>query len=202
MTRVCLVAAVLMSCADPNRTPQTQGTLDWQPCALQVDERGQPTQCTRTTMPLWWDDPEGSTVELFAQRHLSGGGERVLWLLPGGPGQTGAVYEDLVKALGARLSDTDLYVFEHRGVGRSSRLGCPDQESPDSEEGIDISPDEWPACLDAVLAEVGDDLAAYSSAAAADDLAEWIRLTAEGREVFVYGGSYGTTLAHRFLQRH
>ncbi|MEN0061380.1 MAG: alpha/beta fold hydrolase [Myxococcota bacterium] len=201
MFRICL-AALFMACADPNRAPQTTGDLSWEPCPLRADERGQPTQCTTTAMPLWWDDPEGDTVELFAQRHLSAGGERVLWLLPGGPGQTGAVYEDIIKRLASRLPETDLYVFEHRGVGRSSRLGCPLQEAPDSEDGIDVSPNEWPNCLESVVTEVGDDLAAYSSQAAADDLAEWIRLTAEGREVYVYGASYGTTLAHRFLQRH
>jgi pimeloyl-ACP methyl ester carboxylesterase len=87
-------------------------------------------------------------------------------------------------------------------VGRSTRLGCPVQEDPTSEEGVDVSGAEWPACLEAVQAEWGADLAAFTSAAAADDLAEWIRLTAADRPAFVYGGSYGTTLGHRFLQRH
>lgn len=202
MLRFWCLGGLWVACSDPNRTPLTEGVLTWEPCALQADDRGQPTQCTRTAMPLWWDEPDGATIELFAQRHLSDRGDRVLWMLPGGPGQAGAVYEGSVEMLARRLPHTDLYVFEHRGVGRSSRLSCPDQEAPDSDEGVDISAAEWPACLDAVLADVGSDLAAYSSRAAADDLAEWIRLTARDREVFVYGASYGTTLAHRFLQRH
>lgn len=196
-------ALALVGCADPNRRPQGDGPIAWEPCALRHDGKGQPTQCATTGMPLVWDDPDGPSIELFAQRHLRrGGASRVLWMLAGGPGQTGAVYESYVKDLARSLPDTDLYVFEHRGVGRSTRLGCPEQEHPDSDEGVDISSDEWPACLDAVQAEWGEDLAAFSSAAAADDLAAWIRQTSDGREVFVYGGSYGTTLAHRFLQRH
>ncbi|MCB9675754.1 MAG: alpha/beta fold hydrolase [Alphaproteobacteria bacterium] len=205
MTPRCLAlvgALALGACGDPNRDGRVEGEVAWEPCPLQVDGKGQPTQCATIEVPLWWDAPGGATIELFAQRHLSARGERVLWMLPGGPGQTGAVYETYVKSLARALPDTDLYVFEHRGVGRSTRLSCPVQEDPDSEEGIDVSAAEWPGCLDAVVAEWGDDLAAFSSAAAADDLAAWIDATADGREVFVYGASYGTTLAHRFLQRH
>jgi pimeloyl-ACP methyl ester carboxylesterase len=193
----------MVACTDPNRTPQTENDVAWEECPLQVDGRGPPTQCATVELPLWWDDPDGAAITSFAQRHLAtGGASRILWMLPGGPGQTGAVYEGYVKDLARALPDTDVYLFEHRGVGRSTRLGCPDQEDPTSDGGVDVSDDEWAACLDAVVSEWGDDLAAFSSAAAADDLAEWIRLTANGREVFVYGGSYGTTLAHRFLQRH
>lgn len=200
--RSLLVAGLVAGCSNPNGEPLTEGDVAWEPCALQVDGKGPTTQCATTEMPLWWDDPEGERIELFAQRHLARDGRRVLWMLPGGPGQTGAVYESYVKDLAGTLKDTDVYVFEHRGVGRSTRLSCPDQEDPGSDDGIDVSLAEWPDCLAAARAEWGDDLAAFSSRAAADDLAEWIRLTADGREVFVYGGSYGTTLAHRFLQHH
>ncbi len=201
--RYPLLAVGMIACSDPNRTPLTEGELTWEPCPLQVDGKGPNTQCTTVQMPLRWEDPDGPTLELFAQRSLAdGGGERVLWLLPGGPGQTGAVYESYVKSLQRELPHTDLYLFEHRGVGRSTRLGCVDEEDPDSEGGIDITTAEWPGCLAAVEEEWGDDLAAFSSAAAADDLAEWLRLTAQDRPAYVYGGSYGTTLGHRFLQRH
>ncbi|MEZ4322340.1 MAG: alpha/beta hydrolase [Myxococcota bacterium] len=199
-----LLGLVLVgACSNPNREAVVENGVSWEPCPLQVDEKGPITQCARRDVPLWWDAPDGRTIELFAQRHLSGG-ERVLWMLPGGPGQTGAVYESYVKDLAKQkaFADTDLYVFEHRGVGRSTRLGCADEEDPASDGGIDITAAEWPSCLATVQAEWGDDLAAFSSSAAADDLADWIAATAEGREVFVYGGSYGTTLAHRFLQRH
>jgi pimeloyl-ACP methyl ester carboxylesterase len=190
-------------CADPNRRPVTDGDVAWETCALQADGDGPPTQCATVEMPLWWDDPDAGSIELFAQRHLSGADDaRVLWMLPGGPGQTGAVFESYVKALARELPRTDLYVFEHRGVGRSTRLSCPDAEDVGSDDGIDVTLDEWPGCIEHVVAEWGDDLAAFSSTEAAHDLAEWIRLTASGREVFVYGGSYGTTLGHRFLQHH
>ncbi len=203
MRAATLVLMVAAACSDPNADPVVEGDLAWEPCPLFAEGKDHPkAQCTTTRAPLWWDDPEGPTIELFAQRRITGDASRVLWMLPGGPGQSGAVFETYVKDLADELPDTDLYVFEHRGVGRSTRLGCPAQEADGSEEGIDVSASEWPDCLDAVLDEWGEDLAAFSSAAAADDLAAWIERTAAGREVFVYGGSYGTTLAHRFLQRH
>ncbi|MBX2797813.1 MAG: alpha/beta hydrolase [Myxococcales bacterium] len=199
---IALIPLLSLACSDPNREPLTEGELSWEPCALQVDDKGPTTQCTTAQMPLWWDEPDADQIELFAQRHLSKAGDQVLWLLPGGPGQTGAVLEGYLKTLSKELVDTDIYLFEHRGVGRSTRLSCPDQEDPASDGGIDVTTEEWPDCLAAAEAEWGEDLAAFSSANAADDLAEWIRLTAQGRPAFVYGGSYGTTLSHRFLQRH
>lgn len=201
--RTHLLWLAAAACSDPNRNPVVDGGVRWATCALQVDGKGPPTQCATIDLPLWPDEPDGPTIELFAQRHLAdGGGDRVLWMLPGGPGQTGAVYESFVKDFDRALPHTDLYLFEHRGVGRSTRLGCPDQEAPQSDEGIEVSGDEWPACLDAVVDEWGDDLAAFSSTNAAHDLAAWIELTAGDRPTFVYGGSYGTTLGHRFLQHH
>lgn len=201
--RLPFVPLALAACSNANRGSVVQGGVGWERCPLQVDGKGPPTQCATVDVPLWPDEPDGPTIELFAQRHLArGGGDRVLWLLPGGPGQTGAVYESFVEDLDHALPHTDLYLFEHRGVGRSTRLGCPDQEDPASDGGIDVTGDEWPECLDRVLGDWGDDLAAFSSVNAAADLRGWIELTAAGRPTFVYGGSYGTTLAHRFLQRH
>ncbi|MEQ1568670.1 MAG: hypothetical protein ABMA64_23730 [Myxococcota bacterium] len=147
--RLPFVPLALAACSNANRGSVVQGGVGWERCPLQVDGKGPPTQCATVDVPLWPDEPDGPTIELFAQRHLArGGGDRVLWLLPGGPGQTGAVYESFVEDLDHALPHTDLYLFEHRGVGRSTRLGCPDQEDPASDGGIDVTGDEWPACLD------------------------------------------------------
>ncbi len=198
-----VLLAFAAACSNVNGDTVVEGDLTWTTCPLQADGKGPPTQCATMQAPLWPDDPEGPTIELFAQRHLAGDdGDRVLWMLPGGPGQSGAVYESYVQDLDKALPNTDIYLFEHRGVGRSTRLGCPDEEDPESDGGIDVTENEWATCLDVVVAEWGDDLAAFSSTNAASDLALWIEATAAGRPTFVYGGSYGTTLGHRFLQLH
>lgn len=203
MLRAPYVLLALAACVDPNREPLNEGDLSWEPCPLRFDGKGPPSQCVTTEMPLRWSDPSGEQIDLFAQRWLAGkDSSRAIWMLPGGPGQSGAVYESYVKDLARELPDTDIYLFEHRGVGRSTRLSCPEEESPSSEDGIDVSLSEWPSCLASVGSEWGDDLSAFSSVEAAHDLAEWVSLANSDQQTFVYGGSYGTTLAHRFLQRY
>ena len=160
----------LAACVDPNREPLNEGDLSWEPCPLRFDGKGPPSQCVTTEMPLRWSDPSGEQIDLFAQRWLAGkDSSRAIWMLPGGPGQSGAVYESYVKDLARELPDTDIYLFEHRGVGRSTRLSCPEEESPSSEDGIDVSLSEWPSCLASVGSEWGDDLSAFSSVEAAHD---------------------------------
>lgn len=197
-------ATLAVACADPNGEPADDGGLAWEPCPLFVEGRARLTaQCATARVPLRWEEPEGETIELFVQRRLTGeDNPRQLWMLAGGPGQSSAVYETYVQDLDGKLAGTDLYLFEHRGVGRSTRLGCPAQEADDSDEGIDVSADEWPDCLDAVVAEHGDGLQAFTIDEAAHDLDHLVGRLRGEQQVFVYGGSYGTTLAHRFLQHH
>lgn len=197
-----LLPLLVLACANPNRETAVTGELRWEPCPLRYEDEGRPwAQCVTADLPLWWDDPEGETIEVFAQRRLPDQEvERQLWMLAGGPGQSATVYEEYVLDLQDAIPGTEILLYEHRGVGRSTRLSCPDQEADGSEEGIDVSAAEWPDCLAAVQEEWGEDLAAFSVDAAAFDL-EHLLTQAEGEvPVFVYGGSYGTTLGWRFLQ--
>jgi pimeloyl-ACP methyl ester carboxylesterase len=101
------------------------------------------------------------------------------------------------------MPEFDLYVIDHRGVGYSSPLTCPDQESADSEGGGYIDLDEWPACITWLNENLGDALHAYSTRNAAHDLAGFIDATREpGKPVFVWGASYGTYLAERYMLLH
>lgn len=198
---VALLLAVSASCHDPNADPADDGGIDWQTCPLYVEGKDKPlAQCATVAVPLRHDAPDGDTVELFVQRRLGDGATRQVWMLAGGPGQPGSVFEGYIDDLSRADPATDWYTLDHRGVGRSTRLSCPDAEDPDSADGIDVAADEWPGCLAALEAEWGEDLAAFSSTEAARDLEALITRTEAG-DVFVYGGSYGTTLAHRFLQR-
>jgi pimeloyl-ACP methyl ester carboxylesterase len=125
----------------------------------------------------------------------------VLWYLTGGPGGAGtSVLERLHARVSAHLPDVDLYTLDHRGTGGSEPLACPVQEAPASEGGIRITPAEATACIDHLRRRHGDRLAAMSTTQSALDLAVLIRATATGREVFVWGGSYGSYWAHRHLQ--
>jgi pimeloyl-ACP methyl ester carboxylesterase len=160
--------------------------------------------CAAVPLPLDHAKAGGETLPIFVSRYpaKSGTAKAQLWLLQGGPGGSGDVFKQVIETFFASaLPDVDFYVLEHRGVGESSRLGCPVEEDPKSPEGVTITQDEWPACIAALKAKWGDKLAHFTTTADAEDLAQLIERTREpNKKVFVYGGSYGTTRALRFLQ--
>ena len=112
------------------------------------------------------------TIGLFVKRFRgapSSGPRKQLWLLQGGPGFSGADFEPFVRAFTSEVTNLDVYLPDHRGTGRSSRLGCP-QEDPSSPGGFSITPAEWPACLASVKAQWGPRLNGFTTTDAARDL--------------------------------
>lgn len=176
---------------------------DWASCPLFVDQPDGPAaECATFDVPLRWSDPAGPTIGVFVQRLR--GEEPIrgqLWLLEGGPGGSGADFDEWMQELHAIDPSLDLYAVDHRGVGRSTRLDCPAQETPDSEWGISIAPEEAAACRDTLVARWGDDLGEFSATGAAMDLGRLIELMEQpGQARYVYGVSYGTYWAHRYLE--
>lgn len=174
------------------------GEIAWAPCPEDYL-----TECASVEMPADWASEGSRTIPVLAARTLakSGAGKMQLWLLQGGPGGSGNVFKGFVEAYADYLPDVDFYVLEHRGVGESTRLGCAAEEDPTSEGGASISASEWPSCLETLKTTWGDDLAGFTTSNDARDLQRFIELTREPeKQVFVYGASYGTTRAFRFLQ--
>jgi pimeloyl-ACP methyl ester carboxylesterase len=177
--------------------------VDWTPCPLHTEGDGPDAECANVPVPLDPSRPDGESVTLFVKRYRPKGGRglRALWMLQGGPGASGHVFEGLSEAFATRFPDVDYYMPDHRGTGRSTRLGCAAQEAESSDGGIFITDAEWPACLDAVRATWGDRLMAFNATNAAHDLGRLIAATrTPAQPVFVFGVSYGTYLAHRYLQ--
>jgi pimeloyl-ACP methyl ester carboxylesterase len=177
--------------------------LVFEPCTLDFGPLSMlEAECARPAVPVRWDRPEGRTIDLWVMRYGDHAAPRAqVWMLQGGPGASGYDYGPLIYRLAGFERTIEFLTLDHRGVGESARLGCPVQEGAASEEGAAIADAEWPACLDAVRAEWGEDLAGFSSENAARDLAHVIAATRrEGVPVVVYGASYGTTLSERFLQ--
>jgi len=175
--------------------------LKWETCpADYLDE------CASVQLPLNYADPAGASLPIFISRKLAAGGaaKTQVWLLQGGPGGSGNVFKGAIdQILAPALPDVDFYLLEHRGVGLSERLGCPAAESAGSPGGAGIIETEWPACIDALKAAHGDALMHFTTTNDAKDLGALIELTREPtKNVFVYGVSYGTTRALRFLQVH
>ncbi len=188
--------------------------IEWQPCSLEEDADDGLAECGTAQVPLFWENPEDErTIDVAAKRWLadakaSGGKSTAagqIWLIQGGPGASGMMtFAPMMQTLREVLPEFDLYTIDHRGVGYSSPLACPDEEAEDSEGGAYIANmAEWEGCVDWLGANLGDELDAYSTRNAAHDLAGFIDAThVEGQDVFVWGGSYGTYFVQRYLLLH
>jgi pimeloyl-ACP methyl ester carboxylesterase len=115
----------------------------------------------------------------------------------------------IARAIAQERNDVDVFTLDHRGVGFSTRLGCPQEPgvfAPGDGGALDDAAVPDPAtalapCLAALQAKWGSELAFFTASNAARDLAYAIDRTKKpGQEVYVYGVSYGTYWAHRYLQ--
>lgn len=177
-------------------------TVAWSPCASFAGVEPGRASCADVMAPLDWSHPEGERIALHVRRlpAMSPSG-RAVWILMGGPGQAGDDGETLAAVLSARDPGLDVFLPDHRGTGASTPLTCTRAESDTSPGGPAILPTEWPDCRDEMIATWGERLQHFSTTAAARDLSALIDATrAPDDRVVVFGVSYGTYLAHRYLQ--
>lgn len=180
----------------------TQKPVQWSSCSLLTGKEGKEAECATIPLPLDWSDPQGKTIDVFIKRIRATSSQGQLWLLHGGPASSGQGVEAIVKP----LLDTgklplDIYIIDHRGTGRSTRIGCPTQEAKDSPGGYSVTPDELKGCLAAIEKEWGKGFQQFTTTNAARDLYALINRTKGPNEpFFLFGVSYGTFWAHRFLQ--
>lgn len=178
--------------------------LDWYACPF-ID--GQNGECVTAEVPLDWNDPAGAKISFFVKRIPAAvqPARGQLWVLQGGPGYNGTTIEFEVPNFAAEIDDLDIYVPDHRGTGYSSAIQCPELDAyPVSSRPLDPADLEAavPGCVADLEAIWGDGLKQFSATGAGRDLGELIERTREpGQEVFVYGVSYGTRWAHRYLQQ-
>lgn len=157
--------------------------------------------CRREALPLRHEAPGEGAIEVFVRRipAASPGARRgEVWLIAGGPGESGVAFHPLLATFRAAFPDHDLVLPDHRGTGRSTRL-CPAQEAADSADGVSLAGEEWGPCIGALHAEPAR-TAAFTITQAAQDLSTLITRHRRAGEVRVYAVSYGTQLALRMLQ--
>ncbi|HEU4412189.1 MAG TPA: alpha/beta hydrolase [Polyangiaceae bacterium] len=199
-----LISAAASGCGgdDDDEPP-----IRWGTCEAPFESMG---ECGTLSVPLDWDNPQGEKISVFVARTKASGTPRAqLWFLQGGPGASGAVFADrpapevpsVIDEYHQAFPEFDLYIIDHRGVGRSTRLGCPAFESDESAGGFLLTDAETPPCLEALKAEWGDRLRFFTSQAAARDLGAATDATrAPGQQLFVYSVSYGTYWAIQYLK--
>ena len=107
-------------------------------------------------------------------------------------------------ALQQLVPNTNVYTLDHRGVGRSARLGCDASgaETTASPGGTSITLPEYGTCIDAVrYLGTTSYLSAFTTDNAVRDLASLIH-SIDGMDrdnTILYGISYGTMYTQRYL---
>ena len=211
-TRLALVVLLLsgVTCrTTPEPTPPTStagstdastsaSSMPWRPCDPPVPK----AECATMMAPLSYDDPSAGEIAIALMRIPSEAPSgRQLWYLAGGPGGAGTSLLPLLQErYGAAWRGVDLYTLDHRGTGGSSRLSCPAQEAPGSPGDTLLAPQEIEPCVAWLEQEVGPALPHLSVTASARDLGAAIDVLREDSRVYLWGNSFGTYWAQRFVQ--
>ncbi len=177
-----------------------EAPLDWQPCATFTGGTDNDAQCVSVPVPVDWTDPAGPTLEIFVKRIGPVSGDKQLWMLMGGPGGSARGYESSASIYSDADPGLTVYLLDHRGTGRSTFLGCPEQEAPGSDDGRTITAAETPACVAHLEETHGDTLPHFNTTNASGDLGWLVEQVRGDQAVHIYGSSYGTYWAQRYLQ--
>lgn len=200
MIRVLLTAAasgVAILCAS---SAALAGSMERSSEAFQPCEDGQGelagTMCARFEAPLDRANPEMGNAKLFVRKFPAQGKSRgMVWLVAGGPGESGASLYPLLKTFRAAFPNYDLMAPDHRGTGFSTRI-CPDEEASDGPGGAALQGAEWATCLPILETPRAK---AFTITAAARDLSDLMNNYSEDKATYLYGVSYGTQLVLRTL---
>jgi len=156
------------------------------------------TECARIEAPLDYAHRVAGKVELFVRKFpAQKESEGQLWMVAGGPGESGASFYPFIQTVRAAAPGFDLLIPDHRGTGFSTRL-CAEEEDPLSEGGGALVGEEWGACFGALNAQA-DRTRAFTISNAAHDLDLLMTRFDTGKRAYVYGVSYGTQLILRML---
>ncbi|WP_181259296.1 alpha/beta hydrolase [Pseudoduganella armeniaca] len=156
------------------------------------------SQCAVERVPA---DPSGAAgtggeIDLFVRKFPAEGASRGnVWLIAGGPGESGASFYGLIDAFRAAFPGFDLLLPDHRGTGFSTRM-CPQEEALASAGGTALVGDEWGTCF-ARLQAAPAQARQFSETNAAHDLKRLLERTPSHGKTYVYGVSYGTQLVLR-----
>ncbi len=153
-------------------------------------------ECATVKLPLDYDSDNGKTIDVFIFRHkaISGTSKGQIWFLQGGPGGSGSTFSKYYfDKYTQKYPDYDFYSLDHRGVANSSRLSC-------SQEDRITDPVSFRECANELNTSMGDDLLEYSTTNAAKDVGFLMEMLKKpNKKRFVYGVSYGTYWAERYL---
>ena len=175
-----------------NDSNSTNPRLQWGECPDYFGDEG--LECATVRLPLNHDNPDGETISVLMARAVGTPVEKKgdVWFLAGGPGSSSQYFAENMVAYAKTHPQWNYYTMEHRGVGASTRLDCPDIEPTGYFYGRE--------CYEELETEWGDGVQYFNPSQAARDLGTLISLTRRPQgSVFLYAVSYGTFLAQRFM---
>ena len=159
--------------------------------------RPQRLKCARLRVPLERADPgRGSIPITYAVRRRDEVGRPAggtIFAVEGGPGYgsiSSARY--YIHLFGPLLRTRDLVLVDMRGTGHSRAIDCPKLQEGRGSDAAGVA-----QCA----RRLGDNFAAYRTAAAADDLDD-VRRALGVERIDLYGDSYGTFLSQSYAFRH
>ena len=179
--------------------------LAWSPC---TDGVLPGSLCATGTVPASYETSADSgtpALSLFVRKIAAdvpagSAPKGTLWLVAGGPGESGASFYALMPTLRRSFPGFQFLLPDHRGTGNSARV-CPAEEAADSPGGRALAGAEWASCF-ASLNKNPQLASQFSITNAAHDLRTLITSEAgvSAQPVYLYGVSYGTQLVLRSLQ--
>ncbi|AMO71335.1 alpha/beta fold hydrolase [Sphingorhabdus sp. M41] len=153
--------------------------------------------CIETTIDH--SDSQDEPVQLFVRKFPARGEHQgEIWLIAGGPGESGASFYADIDFFRQTFADYDVMVPDHRGTGYSSKL-CMPEETPDSADGLALAGAEWGTCFGQLYADPKR-ANSFSQRNAARDLDTLVSTLGSNGKTLVYGVSYGTSLVLEYAR--
>jgi len=220
-----LLTTALPAGATPNAaaaipTPVTSGVPRFEPgpCVWRLPSGivdGQQIVCGHVVVPEKYENPGGKTIRLpvgIVKATGANPAPEPIFLLAGGPGQSGQIFADLLSTSlpwGSTVAaNNDVVFWDQRGTGKSEpSLICPNLDTPSDGPGDllhfkepfvqalvaqDTYVDAVNECRD-LLTSQGIDLTAYTTTQNAGD-ANAVRIALGYSKVNLFGASYGSEL--------
>lgn len=200
MTFMVPILAVVAALSGTAPGPPTQPGDVFTPCKDAALPGLAGSLCAISSEPLRPDRPGGEMVDLFVRKFPAASGARTgeVWLIAGGPGESGASFYPYLDTFRRAFPNRDLMIPDHRGTGYSSRL-CPIEEAVESPGGAALAGEEWGPCIGVMFGDV-ERAHAFTITNASHDLSRLITQHRGEGSVQVYGVSYGTQLVLRMMQ--
>ncbi len=186
-------------------TTDTTNTITWQPCtlpsAIPTNEIQGTIECSQAPVPLNWEDSASQQIQNTVIRVRSTNPAKgQIWLLDGGPGGAGYSYLQQLSLFDS--NNWDVYIPIHRGTAGPDALTCSQSEVQFEQDESEFDESAMlRACFTELQQQYGSNLQYFNAYGAAKDLGHTIAQTSQTSDkVIVFGSSYGTYWAQRYLQ--